>query len=246
MVKFEKNILIRGNLECITGLHIGGVVDQIGIGGADSPVILDRMRNIPFIPGSSLKGKLRSQLELKHVDQGWLNAGGQHHTCTKEDCDLCVTFGRPADNSVQSGPTRLIIRDSFPTEETQRQWERKDEVVHGTEIKGENALNRITSMANPRFIERVVAGSKFGIEMIFSVYDNKDKARFKIILEAMSHLEDSYLGGSGTRGYGKVVFRNLELLEKTAEDYRQGNDWRPLANGVGKTTVQEMLTDVNL
>ncbi len=243
MIEFEENYRISGEIVCKTGLHVGGSADTLGIGGSDSPVILDRLRNIPYIPGSSLKGKMRSALELKYSGK-WLdkNTGEVHGSkCTDLNCDLCTTFGRGATDKIKSGPTRLIVRDAYPTEETTLSWKDKDGIAHGTEIKGENFLNRITSMATPRFIERVPAGSVFAFEMIFSVYSPDDRARLKLVLEAMSLLEDSYLGGSGTRGYGKIEFQNLSLSVKTPDAYREGKDWEQSSVAEGKMTAREIL-----
>lgn len=240
-MNFSRNILIRGKIECLTGLHIGSVTDEIGIGGADSPVILDRMQNVPIIPGSSLKGKMRALLELKYPN--WLSPKGAVHSCGKPDCTLCITFGSSADKDPTSGsgPTRLIVRDARPDEETKKRWESKEDVIHGTEIKGENFLNRITSAATPRFIERVVAGSCFNFEMIYSEYTAEDKKGLRLVLEAMTLLEDNYLGGSGTRGYGKIEFKNIEMLQKTKQDYLEGNDWSPIQGTQGKPTSRELL-----
>jgi len=239
-MKLQKNYLINGILRCETGMHIGGVAESLKIGGTDSPVIMNRMTNLPYIPGSSIKGKMRSLLELKHGDK-WLTDGNPHK-CTSPDCDLCIAFGRSADQDVKSGPTRLVVRDSHPTEETISQWESNEDILHGTEIKGENYLNRFTSMATPRFIERVPAGSEFKFEMIFSVYDPKDEQRLKLVFEAMSLREDNYSGGYGSRGSGKIAFQKIHLKEKTPEDYKSGKDWHEVAKTAGATSPYDILT----
>lgn len=202
----------------------GGVAESLEIGGTDNPVIMDKINNIPIIPGSSLKGKMRSLLELKHEE--WLDKNGNVHWCEDEDCSLCTTFGRSAHKSVYSGPTRLIVRDAHPTEETIEKWKNKEDILHGTEVKAENWINRLTSQATPRSLERVPAGSEFKFESLFSIYTDKDIDNLKLFLEAMALLEDNYLGGSGTRGYGKVEFVDMTLKKKTKEDYEAGNDWR--------------------
>jgi len=150
---------------------------------------------------------------------------------------FAFAFGRSADmggrsgpdKEVRSGPTRLIVRDSHPTDETIERWDSNEDILHGTEIKGENYLNRITSMATPRFVERVPAGSEFSFEMIFSVYDPKDEQRLKLVFEAMSLLEDNYIGGYGSRGSGKITFRDITLKEKSAEDYNIGKEWQAVS-----------------
>lgn len=234
-IAFQKNILIRGTIVCDTGMHIGGVKESMEIGGADSPVILDPRSNLPIIPGSSIKGKMRSLIELQGE---YLLDDGKPHSCDKTNCNLCIVFGRGATDDVKSGPTRLIVRDAHPMEGTYDWWGRNEDLVHGTEIKGENWINRITSAADPRFIERVPAGSEFGFEMIYSVYQTNDfPERLKLVFEGMHLLEDNYIGASGSRGYGKIRFKDIELKQKTKEDYINGADWETVngTDGIGTT-----------
>jgi len=240
-MKLLKNYLITGTLRCTTGMHIGGVAESLKIGGTDSPVIMNKMTNLPYIPGSSIKGKMRSLLELKYGDK-WLSSDGKPHYCEDKDCHLCISFGRSAVQDVAGGPTRLVVRDSHPTEATARTWEMNDDILHGTEIKGENYLNRITSMATPRFIERVPAGSDFTFEFVFTVYDPADEPRLKLVFEGMTLLEDNYLGGYGSRGSGKVQFRDIRLMEKSSDDYLKGKDWHPFGKTEGATTPHDILT----
>lgn len=239
-LKLQKNYLIRGKIVCDTGIHIGGISESLKIGGTDSPVIMNRMTKLPYIPGSSIKGKMRSLLELKHGSP-WLMPNGDPHKCDNPDCDLCIAFGRSADREVKSGPTRIVVRDCHPTSETVEKWEMNEDVLHGTEIKGENYLNRITSMATPRFIERVPAGSAFNFEMIFSVFEPLDEKRMRLLFEGMTLLEDNYLGGYGSRGSGKISFADIELLEKSGEDYKSGKDWHHIEKTRGAATTHEFL-----
>jgi len=247
-MQFLKNYRISGKIKCLTGLHIGGSTDSLGIGGSEAPVILDRIRNIPIVPGSSLKGKMRSSLELKYTDH-WLTTDGKPHSCNEKDCDLCIAFGRGAKDAPEegdgAGPTRLIVRDAFPDDTTVKQWEDKEGVVHGTEIKGENFLNRINSVANPRFIERVPAGSAFDFEMIFSVYSEEDEKRLAYVFEALSLVEDTYLGKAGTRGYGKVAFQEINVAWKGPESYRAGDDWKADDRFTSATTPGAILKVLN-
>lgn len=238
-MNFKGNYQIKGKINCKTGIHIGGVAESIKIGGTDSPVIIDRISGLPYIPGSSIKGKMRSLLEQRNGDK-WAGRGGAVHGCEDEKCDLCITFGRGAKDGVMSGPTRLIVRDAFPDEATKELWNSKEDIMHGTEVKGENFLNRISSAATPRFVERVPAGSRFDFEMIFSEYADPDRERLKIVLEAMDMLQDNYLGASGSRGYGKIVFEEVELLEKTRDSYVKGKEWTPVAKTSGKNSVREI------
>ncbi|CAD6491751.1 MAG: CRISPR type III-associated RAMP protein Csm3 [Candidatus Argoarchaeum ethanivorans] len=243
-IQFRKNILIRGILVCDTGMHIGGMKESMAIGGTDSPVILDPRTNLPIIPGSSIKGKMRSLIELQ--GEYALDDSGNLHFCDDLDCDLCIVFGRGATEAVKSGPTRLIVRDAHPTKDTQDWWDRSEDMVHGTEIKGENWINRITSAATPRFIERVPAGSEFKFEMIYSAYQTNDfPERLKLVFKGMHLLEDSYIGASGSRGYGKVRFKDIELKQKTKSDYISGDDWATVNGTDGIGTAQGLLKWLN-
>ncbi|RZN39249.1 MAG: type III-A CRISPR-associated RAMP protein Csm3 [Methanosarcinales archaeon] len=242
-IAFQKNILIMGTIVCDTGMHIGGVKESMEIGGTDNPVILDPRSNLPIIPGSSIKGKMRSLIELQGE---YLLDDGKPHSCDKPNCNLCIVFGRGATEDVKSGPTRLIVRDAHPTEGTCDWWGRNEDLVHGTEIKGENWINRITSAADPRFIERVPAGSEFEFEMIYSVYQTNDfPERLKLVFEGMHLLEDNYLGASGSRGYGKMRFKDIELKQKTKEYYMNGNDWAAVSDTGELKTTQAILKWLN-
>ena len=221
---FKENFVIKGELVCETGLHIGGANDAINIGGADSIIIRDSVSDLPFIPGSSLKGKLRSLLELndKKSIQSVLEKKGK--SSTDEDSIAVKIFGISSDkkNNLKY-PTRLIVRDSFPTEESIKLWEKQEEVVRGSELKWENTIDRITSRANPRSLERIPKGSSFIFEFIFSVYE-EDENNLMGLFEAMRLLEDNYLGGSGSRGYGKVKFANISITKRGQDYYKKDID----------------------
>ena len=221
---FKENFVIKGKLVCETGLHIGGANDAINIGGADSILIRDSVSDLPFIPGSSLKGKLRSLLELndKKSIQSVLEKKGK--SSTDEDSIAVKIFGISSDkkNNLKY-PTRLIVRDSFPTEESIKLWEKQEEVVRGSELKWENTIDRITSRANPRSLERIPKGSSFNFEFIFSVYE-EDENNLMGLFEAMRLLEDNYLGGSGSRGFGKVKFTNISITKRGQDYYKKDID----------------------
>lgn len=221
---FKENFVIKGKLVCETGLHIGGANDAINIGGADSILIRDSVSDLPFIPGSSLKGKLRSLLELndKKSIQSVLEKKGK--SSTDEDSIAVKIFGISSDkkNNLKY-PTRLIVRDSFPTEESIKLWEKQEEVVRGSELKWENTIDRITSRANPRSLERIPKGSSFIFEFIFSVYE-EDENNLMGLFEAMRLLEDNYLGGSGSRGFGKVKFTNISITKRGQDYYKKDMD----------------------
>ncbi len=230
--EFLGNVIFKGKLECLTGLHIGGSKEKFEIGGVDSPVIRDPNTQYPYIPGSSLKGKMRSLLafSLGKADQDPPKRGK-----FDPNCPLQRIFGVPAEiNSNMPeikgiGPSRLIVRDSHPDDATVALWKSMDSELMFTEYKPENTIDRITSAANPRFLERVVKGSVFNVEFIFGVYKidklTKSDAEYIInFVESLKLLEHSTLGGSGSRGYGQVAFKFAEPIVLKADDYRIGSD----------------------
>lgn len=239
---FKENFVIKGELVCETGLHIGGANDAINIGGADSIIIRDSVSDLPFIPGSSLKGKLRSLLELndKKSIQSVLEKKGK--SSTDEDSIAVKIFGISSDkkNNLKY-PTRLIVRDSFPTEESIKLWEKQEEVVRGSELKWENTIDRITSRAIPRSLERIPKGSSFIFEFIFSVYE-EDENNLMGLFEAMRLLEDNYLGGSGSRGYGKVKFANISITKRGQDYYKKDMDEEVIIENVD---ISEAVKSIN-
>lgn len=229
-IKLKANIVFRGKIECLTGLHIGASNEKLEIGGVDSPVIRHPHTKYPYIPGSSLKGKLRSLLEFS---LGVIDKEGD----VSKDTNIIRLFGIGAKEKNDSGilgPTRLIVRDCNPDEETIKMWENEvDSLLLYTEYKAENILNRITSAANPRFIERVVAGSKFDFELIYIVCHSDDsslihfqnhtiQADIDNLFAALRLLENNYIGKSGSRGYGKIKFHCEDPFIITAEEYKNG------------------------
>ncbi|GAV22390.1 type III-A CRISPR-associated RAMP protein Csm3 [Carboxydothermus pertinax] len=252
-LKLLGKIIIKGKIKTLTGLHIGGSQGSIEIGGIDNSVIKDE-KGRPYIPGSSLKGKLRSLLESfedylspsklvyqKKTDDSEIKI----HICNDENCAVCTIFGRNAGNYKKVGdgeltydemknvttPTRLYIRDACLDEESIKDIKPNLD-LEWTEVKFENSIDRITSAANPRQTERVPRGAEFCFELVYNVLREKDKELFSKVLTAMKLLEDDYLGGSGSRGYGKIMFKDLAVYWKSREEYETGNfRAEPLAMG---------------
>lgn len=253
---FIKNYIINGEITCKTGLHIGGSLETIEIGGSDNPIIKDTVSNLPFIPGSSIKGKLRSLLELsdKKSSQSVIENGGKVSTegiaaeffgvannneTSKDDND---NESSKANNDNESSNNKfhnkLIVRDAFPTEDTIKMWDKHSDIIDGAELKYENSLDRITSEATPRNIERVPVDSKFKLEIVLSIYDEtyttkSDYESLNPLFKSMKLLQDDYLGGSGTRGFGKIEFENITIKERGLEYYTGNND----ENGIGKDNM---------
>ena len=216
-------VIVRGKIRLKTGLHIGAQRETMDIGGVDNPVIKDPITGLPYIPGSSLKGKLRSLLERAKGLELNRNIGTMHnpiwiHACDKsydeiKNCEVCRLFGTSGKEG-DNYPARILVRDAILTEEFEKRWE---DIV---EIKYETAIDRITSAANPRPMERVPPGVEFEFEIIYNVEDEETREQdLKNLFSAMKLLEDDYLGGSGSRGYGKVEILITSIVERPREYY---------------------------
>lgn len=192
-------IQITGNVEVKTGLHIGGSSAFAAIGAVDSPVIRDARTNLPMIPGSSLKGKMRSLLAKE------FNTDGPKNPDDDAEC-LRRLFGSARKGHVRR--SRILIADMF----LQNEEELRRLGLQGfTEVKFENTINRATAMANPRQIERVVRGTLFGLDIIYEVEEESEFLEdMEVMAEGFRLIQYDYLGGNGSRGYGKVSLRNLE------------------------------------
>ncbi len=220
-------VIIEGQMECLTGLHIGARREAMKIGGIDSPVVRDPITEFPYVPGSSLKGKMRSLLERKMGKEFNRDIGGvKIHSCTDRECEICRLFGSTAEGEGgENIPSRLAVRDLFLTEESKEKLEGIETGLLYTEWKFENAIDRVTSAANPRQIERVPAGSVFKLDIIYTVENMEHlEEDLRNLLSAMRLLEDDYLGGHGSRGYGKVKFQLSKIEYRKSEWYLTGKD----------------------
>ena len=239
-VNLYGRIFIRGDIRAITGLHIGGSQAAMSIGSVDNPIIRDPLSGKPYIPGSSLRGKMRSLWEKATGADANRKIGRDVwiHTCKSreayENCPVCATYGVPGETGadkrpVASAPTRLIVRDLFLSKESGEELNAARTDLPYAEVKWEAAIDRVTSAATPRQIERVPAGTLFsGFEMVFSVYEEADLPRFLQVIEAMQLLEDDYLGGSGSRGSGKIAFQNVQISVRAT---RSGDGYGREVNG---------------
>lgn len=227
-------ILITGAIRLKTGLHIGGASGALAIGNLDLPVIRDALSNRPYIPGSSLKGKMRSLSEKltgapsnRNLNKGKPDGSGSvniHVAETREQYDaywVNPIFGVMGDSgSWMTAPNRLIVRDVPLSEESAKRLEEAKTDLPYTEVKWEAAIDRVTSAATPRQIERVPAGAVFSkMELVFSVYEQQDLDLFSKVLIALQLVEDDYIGGQGSRGSGKVAFESLTVTVKAGSAY---------------------------
>lgn len=227
----EKKIFIKGKIKAITGLHIGGSSLGMSIGGADSVVIRNPINNQPYIPGSSLKGKMRSLME-KVTGEMDINLEKKTYGPTKNtDHVIGKLFGVAADNNARAVPTRLIVRDAHLLNEDVL-GAAEDTDMPYTEVKTEVIIDRLTSAATPRQIERVPAGAEFELELIVNVYAGDDEEELlNTVFQSLQLVEHDYLGGSGTRGYGKVAFEfNDTITYKDKEAYLNNQPMKVLQN----------------
>jgi len=290
--------LIRSNLIVETGLHIGGSGENLDIGGLDQPVIRDPITQQPYIPGSSLKGKLRSILErwlnkplnrsggsgtyryesddledgYSEIDnnqyiefQGAANCplirvfGSTGNTCWIKEAvanqqDLEINETREIEGETyckikgRNAPARLIIRDAHLKPESAQQLNNVDTGLFMTEWKFENGIDRITSAANPRQLERVPAGSQFNFELSYTVERNDQvKEDLQNIAIALAILEDDALGGHGSRGYGKIKFQNFDFKYRDINQYKQivSDDSASAAEALNLEDTSQLLANFN-
>ena len=240
---FKENYIITGKIVCKTGLRIGGSSDAIDIGGNDNPIIRDSVTGLPYIPGSSLKGKLRFLTELNDIPSANnIIYETEGDPSNDETCIAAKLFGVSARKDINTPlkfPTRTIVRDAFPDEETIKLWD-TELLMNGAELKWENNINRITSFPNPRNNERVPRGSKFNFEIIFTVYENEENNIVEL-LNSMQYLEDNYLGASGSRGYGQIKFEEIELAKRTIDYYKEDAEEISIAKS---NEIKEIINEI--
>jgi CRISPR-associated protein Csm3 len=216
---------LTGKIRVVTGLRIGANQETMEISGLDNPILRNPRNAEPYIPGSSLKGKMRSLAEWYYDE---IPPYGE---VTKVDPakapKTSSVFGmsaskRESDNpNFRRGPTRLIVRDAHLSQGS-REENRNGRVI--TEVKSENSINRYTSVANPRPIERVTPDVLFDLDIVYRIFSidgdqgQGDRDHFEsVVLLALRLVEIDALGGGGSRGNGKVKFENLHCNGKPIE-----------------------------
>lgn len=259
-MQLHYKIVFTGTLTCLTGLHIGASRESAEIGGIDNPIIRTGITGEPFIPGSSLKGKIRSLLEQLmglNPEGNSLNDGNavsllfggggdakKLDQLEKEKGSLEKAAYEQQKAKIESRFSRLIVRDAYLMED----WKTKLKEAqftdgYMTEVKFENTINRIQGTAgNPRVTERVPEGAVFEVKMVINVFAEKEETtlaeeRKKQYCETlklgMDLLNMDYLGGSGSRGYGQVKLTLAEPTVYTAEKLRETKlpeDWKTALN----------------
>lgn len=296
-------VKLKATLVTKTGLQIGGSSETLDIGGIDKFIVRDPITFYPYIPGSSLKGKLRAISERLHNKTLNRNGGGNIYRYESDDledgfsligknrnfipfqgantCPISRIFGstgkkclvnleiardqqldfKPEENQNIEGieyaaivgrnrPANLIVRDSFLTDDSVTKLKKIDTGLYMTELKFENSIDRVTAAAQPRQFERVPKDAKFEVELVYTVDDKNYVCRdLRNLVVLFAILENDSLGGSGSRGYGKVEFINWSFEYLNLSDFSSrltdfaNFDWQDLAKFEGST--QDMLRQFN-
>ena len=235
-------IILQMDVHVVTGLHVGGAGGKVEIGGVDSPVIRDPLTGQPYLPGSSVRGKMRSLVEriygreqnqsigqgvrihsLLSKDKKFQTLNGavdldKYHAAFRIDETVSI-FGVTGDEPVPH-PTALVVRDAKLGTESAEHLKKAATDLPYTEVKWEATIDRVTSAATPRQIERVPAGAVFaGLEMIYNIYEQSNLDHFSVLFKALSLVEEDYLGGLGARGSGKVRFELTKVMARKGADY---------------------------
>jgi CRISPR-associated protein Csm3 len=231
------------------------------IGGGDTYPMVTRkpysgigLLEVPYIPGSSFKGRMRGLLELalnkkfyttdQRIWQHVRNLSAMSPDDFVDDvlnrCVIDELFGYAAAQYKQIAErighehksvdvdkifnmlaiTRLIIDDFFPTEDYVKQIGAKS-VADFLEEKSENRIDRITSAADPRDIVRVKPGVRFGGRITLLLFDNDADVIEKYLTTLATGLrliEETYLGASGSRGYGRVKFSKIAIAVEKVQN----------------------------
>lgn len=219
MKKLTKHIEVSATMMVQSGLRIGAGGSSLEIGGLDNPILRHPVTRQPYVPGSSLKGKLRSLLEVNKFRIGnFLEPRATSGPCGCGGCVVCRLFGC-GDVRNASEPTRLIFRDCLMLESSIKELEPLlSEGVFYSEVKAEVTMDRTSGkvgQAGPRSMDRIAAGTRLGVSVTIRVLEGDKEDEMK---EALAHalrlLEAEGLGGSVSRGYGQVKFEDMKWDDK--------------------------------
>lgn len=228
-------IIIKGTIKAETGLMIGATNSSMSIGGPNKMVIRNALTNEPYIPGSTLKGKMRSLFEISKGMIGPKNGGDvSHGPYIALDFVGTELFGTAGDSKDIIGQaSRILVRDAPLNKKSKEQLEKTRLDLPFTEIKTENVIDRITSAANPRNFERVPAGTKFDFEIVINEFKGEKIIEYlKVVKTCFELLEDDYIGGGGSRGNGQIGFTISSLVRKEISDYLNGTNGNELSEEI--------------
>lgn len=201
----QGKLIIHAVLRLETGLHIGASTDFAPIGAIDSPFVRDPLTKQPIIPGSSVKGKLRTLLARSTQEGYWLQE------IPRDPVEIQHLFGSAAEaNPFYS--SRLQFSDLRLTEASLKKLASLELDTFIGEIKFENTINRLTAGASPRQIERVPAGAEFAFRLTYNVEREDELLKdMQTLADGLQLLQMDYLGGSGSRGYGRVSLHDFSV-----------------------------------
>lgn len=204
MNKLVKIISKKGTVKVINKVHVG-IGQAFGIGGIDNAIVRNIYTGDPYIPGSSLKGRMRSGLE---VALGRIDGDGGACACGRADCIVCKLFGTRS-NAGKCGPGRLVIYDIELSDE----FKKKEEVI--TTLT-HNSINRTTGRAKDgafMSFEAIESGTILNYRIDIKVFEgDNEKELCDTVDKCLSYVELSGIGGKVSSGYGKVKF------EQTSEE----------------------------
>ena len=211
---------ITATLELVSGLRVGAGDSEMRIGGVDNTVIRHPHTQEPYIPGSSLKGKMRSLLEwrsgaVKEEALGWRDYQSATPATQPEVKRILQLFGISGDAKLgdemrELGPTRISFWDCNLQQDWLAEVRGNNQML--TEVKSENRINRISGVAeHPRQTERVPAGARFDFRLSVKRLAGDGDDLLTTVLQGLKLLELDSIGGSGSRGYGKVKFVRLAI-----------------------------------
>jgi len=249
-------LMLDGEMICETGLHIGAGKGSLDLGGADNPVVKDAFGR-PYVPGSSLRGKMRSLLEqsaglVSPADLIYLSRRrGQEvriHQSDEAGDEICLLFGRnpgrvervagDAMEPKTATPARLTAYDApldLDSITAQMRENLDDEL---TEVKSENAIDRVTAQSNARTLERVPAGAKFKVRLVLDILCAEDRDLVATLVQGIRLLEDDALGGGGSRGSGRIRFSGWKLSWRNKAYYAAGEPEQALLEAEDSAALQ--------
>lgn len=196
-------IEITGTIELKSGMHIGASEAFAAIGAIDSPVARDPVSGLPYLPGSSLKGKMRSLLAKAYNEKLRINTRDEDAERIKR------LFGCSKNENGNPSPSRLIFSDAILSNNDALM---AYGVTSPTEAKEENTISPLTAVANPRQIERVIRGAQFPLELYYNAVEEETIIEdFETLAHGLKLLQYDYIGGHGSRGYGRVSIGDLSV-----------------------------------
>ncbi|AFC22956.1 type III-A CRISPR-associated RAMP protein Csm3 [Saprospira grandis] len=226
--KIKEKQVLKGSIILLTGLHIGGTNNSLSIGGVDNSVVRHPVNNQPYIPGSSLKGKLRSLLELAMGQIGNTSMGKVKNGPSENSENISVKLFGNANGERSQIPSRVLVRDAYLDEDSIDELDQTEALF--AEIKTEVVIDRITSAAMPRQLERVPAGAKFNFEMVLNIHEGDEISSvheyelLSNLFAAMALLQDDYLGGHGSRGSGQIKIQLQSITKRSVKFYLGGEE----------------------